>query len=372
MTTLVTALPTSARRGERANARVIAYTSGRFQRTVQIDASPHCMPTTEASAFWIAAPGHGELRTEVLSAAAQDEVLVHTLYSGISRGTEGLVFRGEVPVGEHVRMRAPFQQGEFPGPVKYGYASVGRVEAGPSSLAGRTVFCLFPHQTRYVLPARAVHVIPEEVPPQRAILAANMETAINGVWDADLRPGERVVVIGAGTVGSLVAWLAQRIAGCEVSLVDVNAGRASVANALGVAFATPTTALGTGAQRADKVIHASGSCDGLRLALQLAAVEATIVEMSWYGTRQVSLPLGESFHALRLTLKSSQVGSIAPAQRAQWTHDRRLGFALSLLEAPALDVLINSESAFADLPEVMPRLAGGASEVLCHRVTYPV
>ncbi len=329
------------------------------------------MPTNEASAFWIAAPGRGELRTEALSAAAQDDVQVRTLYSGISRGTEGLVFRGEVPPGEHFRMRAPFQQGDFPGPVKYGYANVGIVEQGPAALLGRTVFCLFPHQTRYVVPARAVHVIPEAVAAGRAILAANLETAINGIWDADLRPGERVVVIGAGTVGSLIAWVAQGIAGCEVLLVDVNPRRAAVAKALGVAFASPAAALAAGVQRADKVIHASGSQDGLRLALQLAAFEATIVEMSWYGTRQVSLPLGESFHALRLTLKSSQVGAIAPSQRSLWTHDRRLAFALSLLDEAALDVLINGESAFADLPELMPRLVTGASEVLCHRVTYP-
>lgn len=329
------------------------------------------MPTNEASAFWIAAPGRGELRTEPLSAAAQDEVQVRTLFSGISRGTEGLVFRGEVPAGEYARMRGPFQAGEFPGPVKYGYANVGLVEKGPAALLGRTVFCLFPHQTRYVVPARAVHVVPDAVAPGRAILAANLETAINAIWDAGLGPGDRVVVVGAGTVGSLVAWLAQRIAGCEVLLVDVNPGRASVATALGVAFASPAAALAGNAQRADKVIHASGSEDGLRLALELAAFEATIVEMSWYGTRRVSLPLGESFHALRLTLKSSQVGSIAPAQRARWTHDRRLALALGLLEAAALDVLINSESAFADLPELMPRLAGGASDVLCHRVIYP-
>lgn len=329
------------------------------------------MSGTEASAFWVIAPGRGEIRSENLPVAAQGDVIVRTLHSGVSRGTESLVFRGEVPVTEYARMRAPFQAGEFPAPVKYGYANVGRVEEGSAQFRGQPVFCLYPHQTRYVVPATAVQLLPEAVPPGRAILAANLETAINGIWDAAIQPGERVAVIGAGTVGSLTAWLANRIAGCEVLLIDLNPGRASVAKPLGVEFASPVTAMAKWQQHADKVIHASGSPDGLALALKLAAFEATIVEMSWYGRQLVPLPLGESFHAFRLTLKSSQVGTIPASHRASWTHQRRLGLALQLLAEPALDVLINSESAFAELPAIMPRLANGAADVLCHRLNYP-
>ena len=320
----------------------------------------------QARAFWIAGPGRGEIRTEPLPSASPGDVVVRALYSGISRGTEALVFGGHVPTSEYERMRAPFQSGSFPGPVKYGYASVGVVERGPRELAGRHVFSLFPHQTRYVLPAAAVHPIPEDVPPGRAVLAANLETAINGLWDAAPRVGDRVTVVGAGTVGSLSAWLAGRIHGCDVELVDINPRRAAVAGALGVRFAAPEGAR----DDADLVIHASGAAAGLDLALRLAGFEATIVEMSWYGNQQVPLPLGQAFHARRLTIKSSQVGHVATAQRPRWDFRRRMTLALASLADPALDVLVTGESPFESLPDVMPQLAGGTLDALCHRIRY--
>ena len=320
----------------------------------------------DARAFWIATPGRGEIRPEPLPPPSPDDVVVRALYSGISRGTEALVFQGRVPASEHERMRAPFQSGAFPAPLKYGYASVGVVEHGPGDLPGKHVFSLFPHQTRYVVPASAVHPIPPAVPPPRAVLAANLETAINGLWDANPRIGDRVVVVGAGTVGSLVAWLAGRIHGCDVELVDVNPKRAVVAQALGVRFSEP----GAVAGGADVVVHASGSAAGLSLALRIAAFEATIVEMSWYGDQMVSLPLGQAFHARRLTIKSSQVGSVASPQRARWNFRRRMAFALASLADPALDVLITGESAFESLPKVMADLSDGTLDALCHRVRY--
>jgi NADPH:quinone reductase-like Zn-dependent oxidoreductase len=320
----------------------------------------------EARAFWIAAPGNGEVRPELLPSPSPDDVLVRALYSGISRGTEALVFRGHVPASEYERMRAPFQSGAFPAPVKYGYASVGIVEHGPRELLDRHVFCLYPHQTRYVVAASAVHMIPEGVPPQRAVLAANLETAINGLWDASPRIGDRVTVVGAGTVGSMVAWLAGRIHGCDVELVDVNPRRAAVASALGVRFSAPEAL----ADNADVVIHASGSPSGLELALRVAGFEATIVELSWYGDQVVPVPLGQSFHARRLTLRSSQVGSVASSQRPRWDFRRRMSFALASLADPALDALITGESAFESLPQVMASLADGNLDALCHRIRY--
>ena len=314
----------------------------------------------------MAAPGRGEIRDETVRPPAADEVVVRALFSGVSRGTEALVFQGRVPVSEHGRMRAPFQTGEFPAPVKYGYASVGTVERGPADLQGRQVFTLFPHQTRYVVPAQSVTVIPATVPPGRAVLAANLETAINAVWDARPHVGDRVTVIGGGTVGCLAAWLAGRIAGCDVELVDVNPQRASIARALGVRFAEPASAAGG----PDVVIHASGSASGLALALAIAAFEATIVDLSWYGDQAVPVALGEGFHARRLTLKSSQVGSVAATQRARWDAARRLQLALAMLADPALDVLITGESAFETLPEVMQQLAAAPGDTLCHRIRY--
>jgi len=317
--------------------------------------------------FWIAAPGLGEIRTESLPAVRDGEVVVRALYSGISRGTESLVFAGRVPESEYQRMRAPFQAGDFPAPVKYGYTSVGVVEHGPPELVDKTVFVLHPHQTRYVVPSSWVHPIPPAVPPARAVLAANMETAINGLWDARPQVGDRVAVVGAGTVGCLVAWLAARIPGCTVQLVDINPQRAAVALALGVGFAAPAEAIG----QADLVVHASGSGAGLQTALRLAGFETPIVEMSWFGDLSVSLPLGEAFHARRLTLKSSQVGHIAASQRARWTTQRRMRLALSLLDDPALDVLITGESDFEALPDVMAGLANPNGQTLCHRIRYP-
>jgi NADPH:quinone reductase-like Zn-dependent oxidoreductase len=322
--------------------------------------------TDEPRAFWITSPGHGEIRTEHLPAAGEGDACVRALYSGVSRGTESLVFRGLVPPGEYGRMRAPFQDGEFPGPVKYGYASVGEVYDGPPALAGRRVFVLYPHQTRYVVPASAVHVLPDNVPAERAILAANLETAINAVWDARPLPGDRVAVVGGGTVGSLVAWLIGKTAGCFVQLVDVNAEREATARALGVGFARPADA----ASDADLVLHASGNEEGLATALRLAAFEALVVELSWYGNRPVAVPLGESFHSRRLTLKSSQVGTVAAPQRARWDTRRRMQMALSLLSDPALDVLITGESHFDALPDVMPKLAEAFTGTLCHRIRY--
>jgi 2-desacetyl-2-hydroxyethyl bacteriochlorophyllide A dehydrogenase len=319
-----------------------------------------------AEAFWITGPGHAEIRTETLPAPGPEDVLVATLYSGISRGTETLVFDGEVPTSEYERMRAPFQDGEFPAPVKYGYISVGRVEAGPAEMLGHPVFCLHPHQSAYVVPVSAVQPIPETVPPERAVLAANMETALNGLWDAAPRLGDRVAVVGAGTLGCLSAWLASRIPGCRVELVDINPQRAAVAKALDVGFATPEHAT----PEMDLVLHCSGHGEGLTTALALAAFEARVIELSWYGRREVTLPLGSAFHARRLQLVSSQVGHIATAQRARWTSSRRMALALELLADARLDVLITGEDEFKDMPEVMARLSQTPGDTLCHRIRY--
>lgn len=320
----------------------------------------------EARAFWVAGPGRGEIRVEPVKTPSADEVAIRALYSGISRGTEAIVFGGGVPESERTRMRAPFQDGEFPAPVKYGYASVGRVEQGPPGLTGRTVFVLHPHQTCYVVPEDAVHVVPDAVPPGRAVLAANMETAINGFWDARPHVGDRIVVIGGGTVGCLVAWIASRVPGCIVELVDIEPRRAAVAASLGVRLTDPDNATAD----ADVVIHASGSPAGLELALRLAGHEAAIVELSWFGDRPVALPLGGAFHARRLTIASSQVGHVAPSQRARWTTRRRMQLALSMLADPALDVLITGESGFDELPDVMAALARAPAGTLCHRIRY--
>jgi threonine dehydrogenase-like Zn-dependent dehydrogenase len=317
-------------------------------------------------ALWIRSPGRAEIADIDIRHDGSDDVLVRTLYSGVSRGTETLVFRGGVPASQYAVMRAPFQEGEFPGPVKYGYLNVGVVEAGPAALLGRTVFCLYPHQTRYVVPASAVVPVPDTVPPERAILAGTVETAVNAVWDAAPLVGDRIAVVGGGMVGCCVIGVLAGLPGARVQLIDVDPARASVAAAFGVGFATPDQALG----ECDIVVHASATQAGLALALRLLATEGEVVELSWYGDREVSVPLGEAFHSRRLAIRSSQVGSVAPARRVRRTFADRLTLALDLLANPAFDTLITGESRFTDLPDVLRGLASGELFALCQRINY--
>ncbi len=319
-----------------------------------------------AHAFWLRSPGAGEIRPVGVPEPAAGEVLVRALYSGVSRGTETLVFRGGVPAGQREAMRAPFQEGDFPAPVKYGYLNVGVVEQGPPGWPGRTVFCLYPHQTRYVVPVAAVTPVPADVPPGRAVLAGTVETAVNALWDAGPLIGDRIAVVGGGMVGCCVARLLAGLPGARVQLVDVNPARAAVAVALGVDFAPPERAAG----ECDLVVHASASEAGLARSLELLAMEGTLIELSWYGDRPVSAPLGAAFHSRRLTIRGSQVGAVSPARRARRTFADRMELALRLLADPAFDALITGECAFPDLPAVLPLLASGELPALCHRVVY--
>jgi threonine dehydrogenase-like Zn-dependent dehydrogenase len=322
--------------------------------------------TEEARAFWLREPGRGEIRPVTVADPGPDEVLVRTIRSGVSRGTETLVFRGGVPPDQYAAMRAPFQEGEFPGPVKYGYLNVGQVERGPERLSGRTVFCLYPHQTSYVVPVDAVVVVPDDVPPSRAVLAGAVETAVNAVWDAPPLAGDRITVIGAGMVGCCVARLISRFPGVQVTLVDVDGSRGETAEVLGVDFALPEEAAGD----QDLVVHASATSAGLQKSLDLLGTEGTVLDLSWYGDTQVELSLGGSFHSRRLGIRASQVGMVAAARRGRRSTADRLSLALQLLRDPAFDALITGTSGFDELPEVMASLSDGSLPALCHTLTY--
>jgi threonine dehydrogenase-like Zn-dependent dehydrogenase len=321
--------------------------------------------TSRGRAFWLRSPGHGEIRDVDVPAPGDGEVLVRALHSGVSRGTETLVFRGGVPPSQYASMRAPFQDGDFPAPVKYGYLSVGVVEQGPPDLLGRTVFCLHPHQSLYVVPGSAVTVVPDAVPAARAVLAGTVETAVNACWDARPLVGDRIAVVGAGMVGCSVAAVLARFPGARVQLVDPDPARASVAAALGVGFALPADA----DDGCDLVVHASATSDGLTRSLELLAPEGTVLELSWYGDRPVTVPLGEFFHSRRLVIRSSQVGTVSPHQQGRRSYADRLALALDLLADPAFDALITGGCAFEELPDVLPRLVAG-QPALCHLVTY--
>jgi threonine dehydrogenase-like Zn-dependent dehydrogenase len=314
-------------------------------------------------AFWVSSPGRGEILPAEVPAAGPGEVRVRTLYSGVSRGTETLVFRGEVPASQHEMMRAPFQEGEFPGPVKYGYLNVGVVEQGPAELTGRTVFCLYPHQTRFLVPSGSVTLVPHDVPASRAILAGTVETAVNVAWDAAPLLGDRIAVVGAGMVGASVAKVLAGFPAARVQLVDVDPQRATVAEALGVDFVGPERADGN----CDVVVHASATDAGLARSLELLAPQGRLIEVSWYGNRQVSVPLGEWFHSRRLTVRASQVGQVAHPSRS---YAERLALAMELLGDPGFDALITGEASFEELPMIMPRLADGELRALCLRIRY--
>jgi 2-desacetyl-2-hydroxyethyl bacteriochlorophyllide A dehydrogenase len=321
----------------------------------------------QVEALWYVGPGRVEIRSERIPAPAPGEVRVRALHSAISRGTERLVAAGAIPESAFTTMRAPFMGGQFPFPVKYGYAIVGRVEGGPRNLEDRLVFSLHPHQSAFLVPRDAVCPLPEAVPPRRAVLAANMETALNAVWDAAPGPADRIAIVGAGVVGALVARLCAALPGAHVTLVDVAAHRATLAHRLGVRFAPPE-----GAPRdCDVVFHASGTAQGLATALSLAGDEALVLELSWFGSHPVAVPLGAAFHSRRLRLISSQVGRVSPSHRSRWAARRRLDAALGLLADPVCDALIEPAIAWHQLPTRLPDVLSPVGGVLCQVIDYP-
>ncbi len=319
-----------------------------------------------ARAYWTVRPGHGAIRGQILPAPGPGELLIRASYGAISRGTETLVHRGHVPERLHNRMRCPFQEGHFPGPVKYGYSIVGTVVDGPADWLNRPVFCLHPHQDLFTVPEEVARPLPADLPPDRAILAANMETALNALWDAKPRKRDRICVIGAGVIGLLTAYLVHRRTSRRVTVIDVKPEKAQVAARLGLEFTGDS-----GDAEYSLIFHASGHPGGLGQALRMAAFEGRIIDLSWYGNRPVTLQLGEDFHDRRLTLQSSQVGSVAPSRRGRCTPALRLDKALELLRDDRLDALITGETMFDDLPATMAALANGALPALCRRIVYP-
>lgn len=327
-----------------------------------------------ARAIWYVRSGVAELRTATIGAPRDGFALVRTMFSGISRGTERLVLEGAVPESERARMRAPLQEGEFPFPVKYGYCAVGVVEAGPPELVGRIVFCLHPHQDQFVAPVGMLVPLPDGLPPRRATLAANMETALNAMWDAGAGPADRIVIVGGGIVGLMLASLAARLPGADVTVIDVAEDRRTLVESLGARFATAAEwgeTLGSDPKtRADVVFHTSVTAAGLDTAIASAGMEGTIIELSWYGEREVSVRLGGAFHSQRLKLVSSQVGQVSPGRRPRWDYRRRMEAALRLLADDRLDALVADEIAFADAPQELPRILGPGASGLAPVIRY--
>lgn len=326
----------------------------------------HPLASAVSQSLWYVAPERVEIRSETLGSLPKNSVQVRTLFSALSRGTESLVFKGLIPESEYIRMGAPFMGGKLPFPVKYGYSNVGRVELGPPELIGRLVFSLMPHQSIFQTDAANILLIPEEIPAQRAVLAANMETALNAVWDAAPGPGDRIVIIGAGVLGCLIAYLCGHLPGAEVTLVDINPEREDIATILGVRFSSPELA----PKDCDLVIHCSASAAGLSTAIASAGEEATILELSWYGSNKIDVSLGGAFHSRQLKLQSSQVGHVSLSRRPRWSHRRRLHAALGMLSDSRLDSLLTKPISFESLPSELPKIFGTQSSALCCLIQY--
>ncbi len=329
--------------------------------------SSHSVNGFEARSLWYLAPEKVQLRSESLKPLKDGEVRVRALFGALSRGTESLVYRGEIPESEYQRMAAPWMGGTFPYPVKYGYCHVGRIEDGPADWIGQRVFALRPHESMYVAALKDVVPLPVGLTPERAVLSANMETALNAVWDASPGPGDQILIVGGGVVGCLIAYLCAGLKGANVTLVDINPDRASVATALGVQFALPQNA----PKECDVVFHCSASAAGLATAIGAAGEEAQVLELSWFGNREISLSLGGAFHSRQIRLQSSQVGHISATRRPRWTHRRRLQAAMGMLIDERLDVLLTHSVDFEDLPDQLPNLLGSKSQALCSLIRYP-
>jgi len=325
---------------------------------------------THSRQFWVIEPGKGKIIQKPLLSRSEEEIVIKTRFTGISRGTEKLVFNGMVPTSQYETMRGPFQEGDFSTPVKYGYSNVGTCVSAPANYRDaflqKPVFSLFPHQDYFILPIDAALVLPPELPPARAILAPSMETALNALWDGNPAKGDRILVIGGGAIGLLVAYLSNKVQGSKVLLIDPDPERRTIAETLNIEFSTqPTKDFAP-----DLIFHASGHPSGLKTALSIAPMDTTIVELSWYGDQDITLPLGEHFHANRLTLKSSQVSTIPPSHSSQWNHQSRLALALDLLQHDELDILISGETSFEEMPELFSSDPHTPAIALCHRITY--
>lgn len=326
----------------------------------------HPLASVVSQSLWYVAPERTEIRSEILGPLPENNVQVRSLFGALSRGTESLVFKGLIPESEYTRMGAPFMDGKLPFPVKYGYSNVGRIELGPPELIGQLVFSLMPHQTIFQTDAANVLMIPMGISAQRAVLAANMETALNAVWDASPGPGDRIVIIGAGVLGCLIAYLCGHLPSAEVTLVDINPDREDVAKTLGVQFSSPESA----PKDCDVVIHCSASATGLSTAIASAGEEATILELSWYGSNKIDVALGSAFHSRQLKLQSSQVGHISLSRRPRWSHRRRLAAALGMLSDSRLDSLLTKPINFDALPSELPQVFSAQSSALCCLIQY--
>jgi len=295
----------------------------------------------------------------------KNQCLLQSKYSLISVGTERTVSMGKVPVDLHDSMAVPYMKGAFSFPVKYGYSLVGKVLKGPSEWMGRNVHLMHPHQDYCYSNLSDLFILPPTIPLKRATLISNMETAVNAIWDSQVSIGDRVVVVGFGLIGSLVALIVRQIPGVEVQVVEIDKSRQQVARSLGFGVSDSCKK-----NHFDMAFHASGSATGLQNAIDAVGLEGPIIELSWYGNRKVDISLGTTFHSLRKQLISSQVSFIPSTKQSGWDFKRRKKTVLNLLHNPVFDHLLDTEVPFKESPSVFEKIRNNDWEPLTCVVKY--
>ena len=286
-----------------------------------------------------AAPGRIEVTHDDIPSPREGEVLVRTLVSGISAGTELHVYRGDISEGVLLDESLPSLQEPFRYPATYGYASVGEVVDD-----GRRVFAFQPHVSHYVAREDELYDVPEDLSSEAAALWPSVETAVNLVLDARPLVGERVLVVGQGVVGLATTSILSRFPLGELWTVDPIESRRAASKRCGAASSFhPDEADAAGVlERFDLTIELSGSAEGLNLAIGAAGFEGRVVVGSWYGDKSVSVDLGTHFHRgrLQLSIISSQVSHLGSLLLSRWTKARRMEVAANALSLLPTETII--------------------------------
>ena len=303
----------------------------------------------KAHGLWFLGANQFSIREETLRSPSTPYCVVKSICSGISQGTEQLVYSEAVPESIQHQMRCPYMGGDFPFPIKYGYSLVGEVVEGPENIVGRNVHMLHPHQDYGCVHPRDIYLLDDGILPEKAILASNMETAVNAVWDSQVTLGDRVLVVGFGNVGSLVARILSLSMGVEMFVTDTSALKRSMAQKMGFNVCEISQLK----EEFDISFNVSASADGLQTAIDAVGYEGKIIELSWYGNRAVSLQLGGDFHIQRKTIISSQVSHIPSHRLARWDTIRRKKLVFSLLKQPEFEEHVTHNLRFSELPRIL-------------------
>ena len=317
---------------------------------------PRSVSQPSVEAYWVVSPNEGAIQpvpdpTPVLPGHS----LVRAVAAGISPGTERLVASGRISADQDTVMGCRYMEGSFALPVKYGYSLVGIGITG--ALQGHRVFTMHPHQTLACVQDDHTVILPDHIGDARATLFPNLETAVNGVWDAALRPAEQAVVVGAGPVGLLLAFVLRRETGTPTIVMEPDADRAAFAADLPWVGEVLSPQDADGAH--DVALHASGSPAGLQSALDTVGFEGRVIDLSWYGSTPVTLDLGTAYHHDRKRIQASQVGTVAPNHRGPDGHRVRNEAVLDLLKDDGLDALMARPEPFHQLPTLMQRVYSG-------------